>query len=85
MVLASAEFSTRVAPNLSSLEFVELGRTDVAVDDASPTFSLPVRVTCRKGTERMVKVQLQWSQSGMLKGGDTVLGKSMLHVCNHIV
>lgn len=77
VVQASSEFLPGTSVNPSSVDFVEVGRTDVAVDDASPTFALPVRVTCRAGMDRLVRMQLLWSQSGMLGGSETVLGESV--------
>lgn len=79
VVSVSAEFPPRLAPPASlasAAEFTECGRTDTSYDDASSTFALPVRVLCRKGTDRLVRVQLLWSQSTLVTGGGdaTVLG-----------
>lgn len=78
VVSVSAEFPPRLAPpNPATAEFAECGRTDMSYDDADSTFALPVRVLCRKGTDRLVRVQVVWSQSNLVTGGDaTVLGES---------
>lgn len=82
VVSVSAEFPPRLAPpNPATAEFTECGRTDTSYDDASSTFALPVRVLCRRGTDRLVRVQVVWSQSNLVTGGDaTVLGASLFGV-----
>lgn len=82
VVAVSAEFPPRLAPpNPAAVEFTECGQTDTSYDDAGSTFALPVRVLCRKGTDRLVRVQVVWSQSNLVTGGDaTVLGTCLLFV-----
>jgi hypothetical protein len=77
VVSVSAEVPPRfAAPDSATAVFTECGRTDTSYDDADSTFALPVRVLCRKGTDRLVRVQVVWSQSNLLvSGGEaTVLG-----------
>ena len=54
-------------------EFVEVGRTDTSYDDPNSTFALPVRVVCRLGMDRMVRVQVVCSQSNLGVGGEVAL------------
>ncbi len=76
VVSVSVEFPPRLAPSPATADFTECGRTDTSYDDAGSTFALPVRVLCRKETDRLVRVQVLWSQSNLVTGGDaTVLGE----------
>lgn len=79
VVSVSAELPPPLAPPnpAAALEFTECGRTDTSYDDADATFALPVAVLCRKGTDRYVRLQVEWSQNNLVTGGDsTVLGES---------
>ncbi len=77
MVLtASAEFPPGGTLPPPGGDFVEVGKTDMSYDDPHSTFALPVRVLCRQGMDRLVRVQVVWSQSNVVMGGEsTVLGQ----------
>jgi hypothetical protein len=72
----SGEFPLRAAPNSAGMDMTEVARTEVAFDDASPTFSLVFKVLCSKGVDKLLRFQVVWTTSTNMVVGENILGES---------